>query len=39
MTKPSILVTRATFPEAIELLQQHFNVEHNQQDEVWMPTS
>ncbi len=33
--KPTILVTRATFPEAIELLQQHFNVEHNQQDDAW----
>ncbi len=33
--KPKILVSRATFPEAIDLLQQHFDVEHNQQDAVW----
>ncbi len=35
--KPKILVSRATFPEAVELLQQHFDVEYNQQDEVWGP--
>ena len=35
--KPSILVSRATFPEAVELLQQHFDVDYNQHDEVWGP--
>ncbi len=35
--KQKILVSRATFPEAIELLQQHFDVESNQQDESWGP--
>ncbi len=33
--KPKILVSRATFPEAVELLQQHFDVDYNRQDEVW----
>ena len=31
--KPKILVTRAVFPEVIERLSQHFDVESNQQDE------
>jgi gluconate 2-dehydrogenase len=35
MTKPRILVTRAVFPEIITLLEQHFEVEHNQSDEAW----
>jgi len=35
MSKPSILVARATFPEVIERLAQHFDVEHNQADEPW----
>jgi gluconate 2-dehydrogenase len=35
MTKPKILVTRAVFPEIIALLEQHFDVEHNQADEPW----
>ncbi len=35
--KPKILVSRATFPEAVELLQQHFDVDYNRQDEVWGP--
>jgi len=30
--KPKILVTRAVFPEVIERLSQHFDVEPNQQD-------
>jgi gluconate 2-dehydrogenase len=33
--KPSILVARAVFPETIAFLQQHFEVTHNQADEVW----
>jgi lactate dehydrogenase-like 2-hydroxyacid dehydrogenase len=32
--KPKILVTRATFDEVIDVLQQRFEVEHNQQDDI-----
>ena len=35
MNKPKILVARAVFPEIIELLEQHFEVEANQLDETW----
>ncbi|MBA3774733.1 MAG: D-glycerate dehydrogenase [Ramlibacter sp.] len=35
MTKARILVARAVFPEIIALLEQHFEVEHNQADEPW----
>ena len=35
MNKPAILVARAVFPEVISRLQQHFDVEHNQDDEPW----
>ncbi len=35
--KPRILVSRATFPEAIELLRGHFDMEYNEHDEVWGP--
>ena len=35
MSRPTILVSRALFPETIERLQQHFEVEHNQADAVW----
>ena len=35
MAKHKILVARAVFPEIISLLEQHFEVEHNQQDEPW----
>jgi glyoxylate/hydroxypyruvate/2-ketogluconate reductase len=36
MNKPKILVTRAVFPEVVAKLEQHFDVEHNQQtDEIW----
>jgi len=35
MSKPSILVARRVFPEIIELLQQHFEVEANQEDVPW----
>ena len=34
MTKSSILVARAIFPEVLEMLSQHFQVESNQSDEV-----
>jgi gluconate 2-dehydrogenase len=33
--KPRILVARAVFPEVIERLSQHFEVESNQADETW----
>jgi gluconate 2-dehydrogenase len=35
MTKPSILVARAVFPEVLARLEQHFEVEHNQADAAW----
>ena len=35
MTKPSILITRAIFPEVLEQLRQHFVVESNQGDVIW----
>jgi glyoxylate/hydroxypyruvate/2-ketogluconate reductase len=34
MTKPKILVTRAVFPEVIKRLEQHFEVESNQDDRI-----
>jgi glyoxylate reductase len=35
--KPSILVARAVFPEVLERLRQHFNVEDNQNDHIFSP--
>jgi gluconate 2-dehydrogenase len=35
MTKPSILITRAIFPEVLAQLSQHFEVESNQDDVMW----
>jgi len=35
MSMPKILVARAIFPETIERLSQHFEVESNQSDESW----
>jgi gluconate 2-dehydrogenase len=35
MSKPSVLVARAVFPETIALLEQYFEVEHNQPDTPW----
>ena len=35
MTKPRVLVTRQIFPEVIERLSQHFEVEANQDDVLW----
>ncbi|CAN7310647.1 D-glycerate dehydrogenase [Variovorax paradoxus] len=35
MSKSKILVARAIFPETIERLSQHFEVESNQADESW----
>jgi gluconate 2-dehydrogenase len=35
MTRPKVLVTRAIFPEILEKLQHHFDVESNQDDVDW----
>jgi len=35
MSKPSILVARAIFPEVLQSLAQVFDVESNQDDDVW----
>ena len=35
MKKPRILITRATFPEVVQQLEQHFDVHHNQADQAW----
>ncbi len=35
MKKPRILITRATFPEVVHQLEQHFDVHHNQADQAW----
>ncbi|MGE0498782.1 MAG: 2-hydroxyacid dehydrogenase [Ramlibacter sp.] len=35
MSKPSVFVARAIFPEVIERLSAHFEVESNQADVVW----
>ncbi|MBN8749211.1 Glyoxylate/hydroxypyruvate reductase B [Xylophilus ampelinus] len=35
MSKPKVLVARAIFPETIDRLSQHFEVESNQSDEAW----
>ncbi|MHB1200717.1 MAG: 2-hydroxyacid dehydrogenase [Polaromonas sp.] len=35
MSKPKILVARAVFPEVLARLEQHFEVQANQNDEVW----
>ncbi|MDR0478714.1 MAG: D-glycerate dehydrogenase [Burkholderiaceae bacterium] len=35
MTRPKILVTRAIFPETVERLARHFEVEFNPDDTVW----
>ena len=37
MQKPRILVARAIFPEVIERLAQHFEVEANVHDDIWSP--
>ena len=33
--KPKVLVARAIFPETLEKLRTHFDVEDNQADELW----
>ena len=35
MNKLKILVTRAIFPETLEKLAQHFDIESNQADDIW----
>jgi len=35
MSKPRILVTRHVFPEIIDLLRQHFEVDANPEDAMW----
>ena len=37
MRKPKILVARAIFPEVLDRLAQHFDVQSNQSDELWSP--
>lgn len=37
MSKPRILVARHIFPEVVERLSQHFDVESNPQDVIWTP--
>ncbi len=37
LSKPSVLVTRAIFPEVLAHLAQHFEVESNQADADWAP--
>ena len=37
MSMPKVLVTRAVFPDVIERLEQHFDVEANQADEILSP--
>ncbi len=35
--RPRLLVTRSIFPEVIQYLRQHFEVQHNQDDALWSP--
>lgn len=35
MSRPKVLVTRAIFPEVLDMLSQHFEVESNQSDAAW----
>jgi gluconate 2-dehydrogenase len=35
--KPKILVARAIFPDVVERLAQHFDVQDNPQDAIWTP--
>ena len=36
-TRPRILITRAIFPDVVERLSRHFDVEANQADAIWTP--
>ena len=35
MSRPSVLIARAVFPDTIDKLREHFDVETNQDDVVW----
>ena len=35
MTRPSVLIARAVFPEVVERLRRHFEVEHNPEDRIF----
>eukprot|EP01038_Epipyxis_sp_PR26KG_P019338 gene19338-27390_t len=37
MSKPRILVARAIFPDIVDRLRQHFDVEDNPDDVIWTP--
>ncbi|MFT3811932.1 MAG: D-glycerate dehydrogenase [Acidovorax sp.] len=37
MTQPKILVARAIFPDVVERLARHFDVQDNPQDAIWTP--
>ena len=37
MSKPRILIARAVFPEVVERLSGHFEVQANQEDVLWSP--
>jgi glyoxylate/hydroxypyruvate/2-ketogluconate reductase len=38
MNKPAVLVCRAVFPDIVDRLRKHFEVETNESDVVWSPT-
>jgi len=35
--RPSVLVTRATFPDIADRLREHFELEDNPEDTIWSP--
>jgi gluconate 2-dehydrogenase len=35
--RPSVLVCRAVFPDIVDRLREHFEVETNEADVVWTP--
>ena len=37
MSKPAVLVCRAVFPDIVDRLREHFDVEDNPSDVVWTP--
>ena len=37
MSKPRILVARAIFPDIVDRLREHFDVEANPDDVIWTP--
>ena len=37
MSKPRILVARAIFPDIVDRLREHFDVEANPDDLIWTP--